>query len=193
MTEEAWIIVYKADGDDLNLTTRHVGPFASHDEAYDALCELPAPINGGHKFIQELEQPTGVSRRIDDQCSTHKRNPEPGHRCDTCHRIRIEMTIVRKTAGALIDAGYFVSVNDGDETTVMDSRMVSEIMAAVFTTDEDYFYARREATGKDRDYDSFVRFIYGNDGPDVINDYSTSLESVMRPVLDYCDTLDVYA
>jgi len=131
--------------------------------------------------------------RIDDLCSGHQRHPEPGHRCDICHRIRTEMKILRRTVSALIKEGYFVSLNDGEETTVMDSRKVTVILAAAFTTDEDYLYARKRATGLDRDYDAFVRFIYGNSGTDVVSDYSTSLEPVMRPVLDYAETLETYA
>jgi hypothetical protein len=56
------IIVYKANGADLNLTTRYIGPFATFGDAYEALSTLEPPINGGHKFIQALEQPT-----IDDR------------------------------------------------------------------------------------------------------------------------------
>lgn len=57
---DRFIIVLKADGDELQLQTRHIGPFDSYDAAYAALCELPAPVNGGHKFIQQLEAPQGL-------------------------------------------------------------------------------------------------------------------------------------
>ena len=52
-----WIIVYKADGSDLNLTTRHIGPFVDYMDAEDYLTKLAPPINGGHKFIEQLEEP----------------------------------------------------------------------------------------------------------------------------------------
>jgi len=35
-----------------------IGPFNSYDDAYDALCELPAPGEGGEKWITELTPPT---------------------------------------------------------------------------------------------------------------------------------------
>lgn len=125
---------------------------------------------------------------IDSLCSQHQDQPEVGHRCATCARIRTELKIVRKTASTLIRAGYAISVHDGEEVVLKRSRKVTDIMGVVFTTDEDNFFVYP----KDSEQASFVRFIYGNDGWDVINDYGTSLEAVMAPVNAYCDSLDVY-
>lgn len=134
-----------------------------------------------------------MTARIDNLCNEHQSHPEMGHRCGTCHRIRTELKILRRTVDALLKAGYFVSVNDGEETTLIDCREPLEIMNSAWTTDEDYLYVRKQGTGVDREYDAFVRFIYGNNGADVISDYSTSLESVLRPVLNYAEKLEVYA
>jgi len=41
-------------------------------------------------------------------------------------------------------------------------------------SDEDYLFCKQEGGGS-----RWVRFIYGNDGYDVINDYSCSLEQVL--------------
>lgn len=51
------IIIYKYDGADLHLSTRHIGPFVDFNSAYNYLPQLKPPINGGHKFIEELENP----------------------------------------------------------------------------------------------------------------------------------------
>jgi hypothetical protein len=45
-----------------------------------------------------------------------------------------------------------------------------------------------DATGVERVCRPFawVRFVYGNDGYDVISDYTTSLEAVLAPINDWC-------
>lgn len=130
---------------------------------------------------------------IDDKCSDHQRNPEPGHRCETCARIRLELRIMRKTVEALIAAGYFITIDNGESEDIRNSKDVNAIMKEVFATDEDFVYVSKKPTPEDARYDAFVRFIYGNDGWDVINDYSTSLEKIMKPVMDYAETCDRFA
>lgn len=54
-----WIVVYRAHGQ-LNMDTQYVGPWPTHDEAYAALCEIPAlgvchrTQTPGVKFVQHL-------------------------------------------------------------------------------------------------------------------------------------------
>jgi hypothetical protein len=68
-------------------------------------------------------------------------------------------------------------VNDGEETTVHHSRDASAIEAALFTTDEDYIYVYIDDEDPiDLRPDYWVRLVYGNDGWDVISDYSVTLE-----------------
>ncbi|MDE3023052.1 MAG: hypothetical protein KGI54_14585 [Pseudomonadota bacterium] len=96
----------------------------------------------------------------------------------------VELKIVRKTAQALLKAGYSISVHDGEEVTLSKSQSFKEIMRAVMTTDEDCFFVYKNGSR-----DSFIYFVYGNDGLDVISDYGVSLESVLKPVLDYAESL----
>lgn len=114
-------------------------------------------------------------------CSKHQRNPEKGY-CATCSRMKVEHKIVIMCAKSLVSKGYEIAVNDGEETTLDYTGDLNAIEAALFTTDEDYFLTRKR--GKP---DSFVRFIYGNDGPDVINDYGMSLEPIMSKVNAFAD------
>ena len=118
---------------------------------------------------------------INNLCGKHKTDPEKGY-CATCSRIAVERKIVLHTARALIGKGYEIAVNDGEETTVDYTGDIEKITAALFTTDEDWFFTRQR--GKK---DSFVRFIYGNSGPDVINDYGMSLEPIMTRVNDFAE------
>ena len=99
-------------------------------------------------------------------------------------RQRIEQTIVLTAAQALLDVGYSLGVNDGEEVTIHHSRDLDAIQAALFTTDEDYLLVYKPVPGVnpqmlDVKFDSWVRLVYGNDGWDVISDYDTDLEPVI--------------
>ncbi len=88
-------------------------------------------------------------------------------------RRYVERKIAARCISELLDAGFEITVNDGEEDTVEFSKNPAEIIGAMFTTDEDYLIVS-DQTGLHK---GWVRFIYGNDGPDVIADYTTSLES----------------
>jgi hypothetical protein len=91
-------------------------------------------------------------------------------------RQRVEQTIALTVAQVLLDAGFSLGVNDGEETTVTHSTDIEAIKKALFTTDEDYLYVYakdRSANERDKRPDGWVRLIYGNDGWDVISDYSS--------------------
>lgn len=115
-------------------------------------------------------------------------------------RQRIEQTIALVTAQALLDAGYLLGVNDGEEVTIHHSRDLNAIQDALFTTDEDYLLIYKPVVSGvdpqvlDTAPDFWVRFVYGNDGWDVISDYCVALEdvigdgTVVQKLIDYaCD------
>lgn len=112
------------------------------------------------------------------------RNAKDNDHRELAARITIEGRVVRRTIQALLQAGYTIDLNDGGETTVFCSRSLDELMQAAFSTDEDYLIARDKETGKKV---GMVFLVYGNDGHDVVSDYSLSLEDVMKPVNDYAD------
>lgn len=99
------------------------------------------------------------------------------------NRIKMEQRIVKLTVKTLINAGYELSVFDGEEQTAWTGSDFKMLHDALMETDEDYLYTRKD--GKE----SFVRFVYGNDGWDVINDYGTSLEDVLSPVNTLTESL----
>ena len=92
-----------------------------------------------------------------------------------------EKAIASATIAAILAAGpdHCIDVNDGEEIVLSESRDPSAILAAMFSTDEDYLVVR---SGKNASRDGWIRFIYGNSGFDVINDYTTNLESILDPV-----------
>lgn len=98
------------------------------------------------------------------------------------HSVRhfLEAAIALELAHALIREGYRISVNDGEEFVLNDSTNVEEVLLAMFSTDQEYWYVSTEVNS----YDMFIRFIYGNDGYDVVSDYSIGIERIVDPILD---------
>jgi hypothetical protein len=90
-------------------------------------------------------------------------------------RQNTEETLVLAVAVALLDAGFQLGVYDGGEVTISYSRDIAAIQKALFTTDEDSLLVYKAGRTKDEidsrpDYS--VTCVYGNDGYDVISDYS---------------------
>lgn len=100
-------------------------------------------------------------------------------------RIKIEKKIAKAAIAGLLAAGYAISVHDGEEVTVKRSIIAKDILDAMFTTDEDILLAYKagELRGE-------VNFIYGNDGYDVIADYSTVLEPALKGAEEEANKLE---
>ena len=99
-------------------------------------------------------------------------------------RVDAERDIARKTIAALLAAGYSLSVNDGGETVLRQSKDEGAIFAAMFSTDEDFLFVHAaDAPAKQRTRDSigWVKFVYGDDGWDVLSDYTVNLEAALAP------------
>ena len=80
--------------------------------------------------------------------------------------IEIDRMIATYAVDAFLKAGFLLGVNDGVETTLRQSRDRDAILAAMFTTDEDWLHVYRL---HDEAPYGWVRLIYGNTGWDVIN------------------------
>lgn len=102
-------------------------------------------------------------------------------------RQKIEKQIAASAIADLIEAGYEVTVNDGEEDTVERSTEPGKIAEAMMTTDEDYLIVYLPGVPARA---GWVRFIYGNDGPDVINDYTLSLEKVLAKTFELAEQLE---
>jgi hypothetical protein len=90
-------------------------------------------------------------------------------------RMGIEQQIIRRAVTDILSNGYRVSVYDGGEYTVNRSTDLNLILNATQTTDSDALVVWDE----DQNIGT-VTLIYGNDGHDVIADYSNSLEEVLK-------------
>lgn len=129
---------------------------------------------------------TPFTKTIEDIKSGDRYDPLDASTKAQIKRIEIEGKIARKTVDALLAAGFTVGVNDGEETVLTHSQSVNDVMGALYSTDADYLYAY-DATTKKRV--GTVFFVYGNDGPDVICDYSTNMSDVLAPVEEYAESL----
>lgn len=78
---------------------------------------------------------------------------------------------VRKLVRNILSRGYMISVNDGDEWTLIDNRHEGQIMGALCTTDEDVIKFKDELDGKVM---GVFYLIYGNDpeGSEVVCDHT---------------------
>lgn len=54
-----FVIIYREAGA-IQIDRRVIGPFEAWGDAYEALCEMPAPGYGGEKYIAPLEAPSAV-------------------------------------------------------------------------------------------------------------------------------------
>lgn len=102
-------------------------------------------------------------------------------------RIAGELSVLKMTAEVMIAKGFYVSLNDGEETTVVRSQDVAKLTAAAQTTDHDYLIIYRDESKESRM--GQIMFVYGNSPCEVIADYSCDLEEHLKPVNKYCDTL----
>ena len=95
-------------------------------------------------------------------------------------RQEIEVAIVTKVVDDALKAGYTLSVDDGGAQMALNrstSRMA--ILNALMNTDDDSLHLHRfDSNDVEVEY-GWVRFVYGNDGWDVISDYSLNIEDVL--------------
>lgn len=91
--------------------------------------------------------------------------------------MSIERCIIQAAIHGLLEAGYYVSVHDGEETAVNKSRNADTIFGETGATDEDYLIAYTRENEKWQRV-GMVWLVHGN-GYDVVCDYSVALESAL--------------
>lgn len=95
----------------------------------------------------------------------------------------IDKKIVNFCVKSLLQQGCVLSVDDHDDDTlaVDSSTEASEIIDAMLAVDEVHLIVQTPNGGPK----GWAFFVYGNDGYDVINDYTLNLEEVLKPTNDY--------
>lgn len=98
-------------------------------------------------------------------------------------RQAIEREIVTKVVDDALAAGYGISINNGgDDDEIVNSRDREAILKELFATDEEYLYLHEN--GKKI---GTIFLVYGNDGWDVICDYSSKLEEFLAGANEIAD------
>jgi hypothetical protein len=89
-------------------------------------------------------------------------------------RIKIENEICTAVVDALLAAGFAIAVDNGDEESKPTTDRAA-ILEGMFQTDQEHLYAYA-GNGK---FFGWVFLEYGNDGYDVISDYTVNLDSLI--------------
>ncbi|CAM2164617.1 hypothetical protein BLAT2472_170019 [Burkholderia latens] len=114
---------------------------------------------------------------------------------DIIMRQLVERAIVRCAVTSILaiqaedGAAYGISVHDGEETVLKNSRDLAAIMDAIMSTDEDMLVVRRLHADSASTYVGSINLIYGNDGWDVIANNSMSVESMLEGATKLAEAL----
>lgn len=116
------------------------------------------------------------------RCSNH-RLVETNPHCHTCKRIGTEIRIVKRTVDALIKAGYWLNVDNGGDTEELDEPTQDReaLHKVLGETDDERIMVYRAVDGP---LCAWVLLVYGNDGWDVISDYTTNIDPIIEPIID---------
>ncbi len=87
----------------------------------------------------------------------------------------IERQIVTQIITDVIKAGCRITVDNGEDDVIRSSTDADAVLAALNSTDEDTLNLSLD----NNVYLAWVHLVYGNDGHDVINDYTVNLEPVL--------------
>jgi len=101
-------------------------------------------------------------------------------------RQMIEKKIFSRVVKTALEKGYTLSLFDTEDYPVKESSKYTEIMKEFYATDEEYLILHDK--GKKV---GWIWFIYGNDGYDVISDYTANeiTEDVIKPANELADKL----
>lgn len=99
-----------------------------------------------------------------------------------------ERTVARTLIDAILEAGYSISVYDGEEFNSYDHTTQKDVTDNLATTGEDRLYIRKPDTSDD--WCGWFWLIWGN-GEDLISDYAANdvCEAIVQPIYE---TLGLY-
>jgi hypothetical protein len=110
----------------------------------------------------------------------------PNIRKTTIQEVQLlERQVITKFLTDAINQGYSVTVDNGeDDITLRQSTNIQDILKEMFSVDEEQLYLYKDGVKV-----GWVILVYGEDGWDVIADYSTNLESLMTETNQLIDHL----
>lgn len=129
-----------------------------------------------------------IARRISEQAVTQQYDQSDdaayfrtAHTTDSSVIARqlVERAIIRQAVTDILAAGYTIRVHDGEEWATRRLDNMEAIMDGLMSTDEEMLAVYYMDEGGDWKRIGSVSLIYGNDGHDVIADYSVILGDVL--------------
>lgn len=118
-------------------------------------------------------------------------------RCDTSvrHRRRIEIRIVRRVIRDLLKAGYKLHAVENDWPGEEENIQIDNGVPALdylFNLDEERVFVSSPDTEIKPGYGTgtWIQFVFGNDGYDVLSDYTVNLDHVLTPINEWVDKLE---
>lgn len=94
----------------------------------------------------------------------------------------IELAIAVAFINQVVRSHYYISVNNGEDGEMKPTNDAKTVIEAMFLTDDEHLnvWVLKQETESEFTRIGFAYFVYGNDGFDVISDYSTLLEPLMK-------------
>lgn len=117
----------------------------------------------------------------------------PEGTCLARFRAKVEQAQAMRLITDALFAGYAISVNDGEETTVRKSRNAKELVDAMGTTEADTltFHATDTVGDGDARCVGSAWLIYGN-GRDLISDhtFNDAMHSLLTPISTWAEAIE---
>ncbi|WP_262222480.1 hypothetical protein [Stenotrophomonas maltophilia] len=157
---------------------------SNHEVSPTAAAELLASIRS--------QATTNHFQHADDAAFMEERDLTAAGKYQIRERILIERAVIRKAVSDLIAEGYAIQVHNGEELAVNGTRDAATVMAAIMQTDEDRLYllnVEGPAYAPKMTRAGWVHLVYGNDGWDVVSDYTTNLGNALTGAGDLADAL----
>lgn len=101
------------------------------------------------------------------------------------NRQCLEREICQRLLEVAIAAGFTISVDNGEEEVICQSKIVSDILAVMFSVDEETLILADDG----KEYRIYL--VYGNSGWDVIHDSHSSLEALLEPVHSFAESFHI--
>lgn len=99
-------------------------------------------------------------------------------------RREIEKKIIAKAIDDILAANFTITVHDGEEKVLIRSTKREKILSHMFSTDMETLLVIRGG-----EQFGWLQLVYGNDGHDVIHDYTTNLEALLAGASQLADEL----
>lgn len=106
-------------------------------------------------------------------------------------RIVMERAVIRRAITDILAAGHAITVFDGEDAPLKRSTDVGAVMGEICACDEEWLrvLAPTGDTAKPWKHLGTIFLVYGNEGWDVLADYSVNLEPLLAGANEFAETL----